>query len=125
MSYDSTIEQVVQAVEGVGAALMVVGGAVALVAAIPAALDPQRRPTSYQTLRRHLGRVILLGLEILIIGDIVRTIVVEPTVESVLVLGMIVLIRIVLSFALEVEIDGHWPWSPARDSTAEQRERPD
>ena len=125
MSYDSTIEQVVQAVEGVGAALMVVGGAVALIAAIPAALDPQRRPTSYQTLRRHLGRVILLGLEILIIGDIVRTIVVEPTVESVLVLGMIVLIRIVLSFALEVEVDGHWPWSAARDTTAEQRERPD
>ena len=125
MSYDSTIEQVVQVVEGVGAALMVVGGAVALIAAIPAALDPQRRPTSYQTLRRHLGRVILLGLEILIIGDIVRTIVVEPTVESVLVLGMIVLIRIVLSFALEVEVDGHWPWSPGRDSTAEQRERPD
>ena len=91
----------------------------------PAALDPQRRPTSYQTLRRHLGRVILLGLEILIIGDIVRTIVVEPTFESVLVLGMIVLIRIVLSFALEVEVDGHWPWSAARDTTAEQRERPD
>src|SRR6478609_9706927 len=94
MSYDSTIEQVVRVVEAVGAAVMVVGGAVALIAAIPAVLDPQRRPTSYQALRRQLGRVILLGLEILIIGDIVRTIVVEPTVESVLVLGMIVLIRI-------------------------------
>ena len=63
------------------------------------------------SLRRSLGRVILLGLEILIIGDIIRTIVVEPTVESVFVLGIIVAIRIVLSFALEVEIDGHWPWT--------------
>ncbi len=63
------------------------------------------------TLRQTLGRVILLGLEVLIIGDIVRTIIVDPTVESVAVLGMIVLIRIVLSFSLEVEIDGVWPWS--------------
>ena len=112
MSYDETITHVVRVVEAVGAAVMVVGGAVALVVAVPAALDPARRAAAYQTLRRNLGRVILLGLEILIIGDIIRTIVVEPTFESVAVLGMIVLIRIVLSFALEVEIDGHWPWAP-------------
>ena len=110
MSYDETITHVVRVVEAVGAAVMVIGGAVALVAAVPAALDPARRASAYQTLRRNLGRVILLGLEILIIGDIIRTIVVEPTFESVAVLGIIVVIRIVLSFALEVEIDGHWPW---------------
>jgi uncharacterized membrane protein len=55
--------------------------------------------------------VILLGLEVLIVGDIVRTIIVDPTIESVAVLGMIVVIRIVLSFSLEVEIEGTWPWS--------------
>ena len=125
MSYDSTIEQIVRVVEGVGAAVMVLGGAAALIAAVPAVLDPLRRTTSYQNLRRHLGRVILLGLEILIIGDIVRTIVVEPTFESVVVLGMIVLIRIVLSFALEVEIDGRWPWSATRNRAAEGRETSD
>ena len=114
MSYDETISHVAQVVEAVGAGVMVIGGAAALVAAIPAALDPARRPTSYQTLRRNLGRVILLGLEILIIGDIVRTIVVEPTISGVVVLAIIVAIRIVLSFALEVEIDGHWPWTAAR-----------
>jgi len=114
MSYDETISHVAQVVEAVGAGVMVIGGAAALVAAIPAALDPARRPTSYQTLRRNLGRVILLGLEILIIGDIVRTIVVEPTISGVVVLAIIVVIRIVLSFALEVEIDGHWPWTAAR-----------
>ena len=71
--------------------------------------------------------MILLGLEVLIIGDIIRTIVVDPSLESVGVLGLIVLIRIVLSFSLEVEIDGAWPWnrwrtpggdSPAGDTTA-------
>ncbi|MFL6241869.1 MAG: DUF1622 domain-containing protein [Acidimicrobiia bacterium] len=62
-------------------------------------------------LRKNLGRVILLGLEVLIIADIIRTIVVDSTVENVAVLGIIVLIRVVLSFSLEVEIDGMWPWN--------------
>jgi uncharacterized membrane protein len=61
-------------------------------------------------LRRSLGRSILLGLEVLIIADIVRTIIVDPTLESVTVLGTIVVIRILLSFSLEVEIGGVWPW---------------
>jgi uncharacterized membrane protein len=124
MSYEETISQVVRVVEAVGAAVMVVGGAVALVAVIPAALDPTRRPTAYETLRRNLGRVILLGLEILIIGDIIRTIVVEPTIDSVVVLGIIVVIRIVLSFALEVEIDGRWPWNESRSTAAPPPTRP-
>jgi uncharacterized membrane protein len=58
--------------------------------------------------------VILLGLEVLIIADIIRTIVVDSTVENVAVLGVIVLIRVVLSFSLEVEIDGMWPWNQWR-----------
>lgn len=62
--------------------------------------------------------MILLGLEILIVGDIVRTVVVEPTLDGVLVLGIIVVIRIALSFALEVEIDGRWPWQDERDASA-------
>jgi uncharacterized membrane protein len=114
MTYEGTISNVVKVVEGVGVAIMVVGGAAALVAAVPAAVDPTRRAAAYQGLRRNLGRVILLGLEILIIGDIVRTVVVEPTIDGVLVLGTIVVIRIVLSIALEVEIDGRWPWSQQR-----------
>jgi uncharacterized membrane protein len=58
--------------------------------------------------------VILLGLELLLLADIIRTIVVEATVESVVVLGVIVVIRILLSFSLEVEIDGFWPWNKWR-----------
>ena len=60
--------------------------------------------------RKTLGRSILTGLELLVAADIIRTVAVEPTMESVLVLGLIVIIRTFLSFSLEVEIDGKWPW---------------
>ena len=60
--------------------------------------------------RRTLGRSILLGLEFLVAADIIRTVAIDPTPESVLVLAAIVLIRTFLSFSLEVEIDGRWPW---------------
>jgi uncharacterized membrane protein len=95
----------------VGASILVLGGLGALIVFALAWTRAATRAGAYVTLRQTLGRVILLGLEVLIIGDIVRTIIVDPTVESVAVLGMIVLIRIVLSFSLEVEIDGVWPWS--------------
>ena len=76
-------------------------------------LEPVAVP---RRLRANLGRVILLGLEVLIIADIIRTIVVDQSLQSVGVLGLIVVIRIVLSFSLEVEIDGAWPWSRWRPS---------
>ena len=109
MSYEETVDTVAKVVEAVGVTILTVGGLVAF-------FQAARRLAAhghdvYRDLRRNLGRVILLGLEVLIIGDIVRTIVVEPSLESVGVLGIIVVIRIVLSFSLEVEIDGVWPWS--------------
>jgi uncharacterized membrane protein len=113
VSYEETISHVVKVVEAVGAGIMVVGGLGAFVAFARRAL---RRTTAraYEDLRRNLGRSILLGLEVLIVADIVRTIIVDPTLESVAVLGAIVVIRILLSFSLEVEIDGAWPWRRAR-----------
>ena len=60
--------------------------------------------------RKTLGRSILTGLEFLVAGDIIRTVAIEPTLDNALVLGLIVLIRTFLSFSLEVEIDGRWPW---------------
>ena len=107
MSYDGFIEDVVRVVETVGAAIMVVGGGAALVTFALQSRDPARRAGAYPRVRRTLGRTILLGLEVLIIADIVRTIIVEPTLESVGVLALIVVIRIVLSFSLEIEMDGH------------------
>lgn len=118
MQYEEVVETVVRVVESVGAGILVFGGLTALVSATVQHLRVGHRRGAYEELRRNLGRAILLGLEVLIIGDIIRTIVVEPTVESVLVLGAIVIIRIVLSFALEVEMDGAWPWSRWRAQAA-------
>ena len=110
MSYEQAISEVVKVVEVVGSGIMVLGGLGAFVVFASHALRAQTAPGSYDELRRNLGRCILLGLEVLIVADIVRTIIVDPTIESVAVLGAIVLIRISLSFSLEVEIDGVWPW---------------
>ena len=99
----------------VGAGIMILGGLGSFVVFGRRALR-RTSPQPYEELRRNLGRSILLGLEVLIIADIVRTIIVDPTLESVAVLGAIVVIRIVLSFALEVEIDGSWPWRRRRDT---------
>jgi uncharacterized membrane protein len=111
MEYESTISDVVRVVEAVGAGIMVAGGLGAFIVFIARTSHPEQRPGSYKELRRNLGRSILLGLEVLIVADIVRTIVVDQTFESVTVLGVIVVIRILLSFSLEVEMDGMWPWN--------------
>jgi uncharacterized membrane protein len=112
MTYDDLINDIVKVVEAVGAAIMVVGGFWALaIYLVSIVRSGQRQESAYRQLRKRLGQSILLGLEVLIVGDIVRTIIVETTLKSVAVLGLIVVIRIVLSFALEVEIDGVWPWN--------------
>ena len=68
---------------------------------------------AYVSYRHNLGRAILLGLELLVAADIIRTVAVAPTLENVLLLGLIVLIRTFLSVALEVELEGRWPWRRA------------
>ena len=108
--YEQVVSEVVRGVEAVGAGIMVFGGLGAFLVFASKALHAETTRGSYDSLRRNLGRCILLGLEVLIVADIVRTIIVDPTLESVAVLGSIVVIRILLSFSLEVEIDGLWPW---------------
>jgi uncharacterized membrane protein len=122
VTYEQTISDVVKVVEAVGAGIMVFGGLGAFVAFTLRARRADTLQESYPALRRDLGRCILLGLEVLIVADIVRTIIVDPTLESVAVLGIIVVIRILLSFSLEVEIDGVWPWHRRQfDAGAPQR----
>jgi uncharacterized membrane protein len=120
VTYRDFFSHVVDVVEGVGATILVAGGLGAF-GRFAYELATRRGRNAYADLRKNLGRVILLGLEVLIIADIIRTIVVEQSVESVAVLGIIVVIRVVLSFSLEVEIDGMWPWNRWRlppDQTA-------
>lgn len=103
-----------KAVEAVGAGIMVVGGLGAFLTFVSEALSATTRPGSYLRLRRNFGRCIMLGLEVLIVADLLHTIIDAPTFESVTVLGVIVIIRILLSLSLEVEIDGVWPWARKR-----------
>lgn len=69
---------------------------------------------AYKTYRRQLGRSIILGLEFLIAGDIVRTVVVADTLENVAILGLIILMRSFLSLTLHLEVEGRWPWQAER-----------
>ena len=73
---------------------------------------------NYRQLKVRLGRALLLGLEILVAADIVRTVALEATLQSVLVLGLLVFIRTFLSWALVVEIEERWPWQPRRENGA-------
>jgi uncharacterized membrane protein len=78
---------------------------------VRAAIRPEHGAL-YRELKVRLGSALLLGLEILVAADIVRTVVLEATLQSVAVLGLLVLIRTFLSWALVVEIEGRWPWQP-------------
>lgn len=77
-------------------------------------LQPEQEG-QYQQLKIRLGKALLLGLEILVAADIIRTVALEATLQSVTVLGLLVLIRTFLSWALVVEIEGRWPWQPPRE----------
>ena len=95
-------------IDGVGVFIVAAGGVVAT-----ARLLVHRAHNTgnyYSSYRQDIGRAILLGLEFLIAGDIIRTVVVAPTIQNVLVLGLIVLIRTFLSMSLQLEIEGKLPW---------------
>jgi len=102
------VEAVGVAVDVTGVLAIVVG---ALVAGFVAVRGLARREEGiYRRFRRQLGRSILLGLELLVAADIIKTVAVQPTFENVAVLGMIVVIRTFLSWSLELEMSGRWPW---------------
>lgn len=119
MTFDEVVEYVVRGIEACGIAVLVVGAIIALVRYLLEVAESDHRHTAYPQLRRRLARVILLGLEILLLADIILTIVVEPSLDSVGILAIIVAIRIVLSFSLEVEIEGVWPWNRWRTTATE------
>lgn len=102
------IEYIARIIEAAGIVVIVVGMALALFRFVFTMQN--MKPRSYKRLRQDLGKSILLGLEILVAGDIIATVVTEPTMERVLILGLIVLIRTFLSISIEVEIEGRFPW---------------
>jgi uncharacterized membrane protein len=113
MDFQETIEAIGRVIDAAGVAAMVIGAAIATYIAARDLL--RRRDNVYRAYRRFLGRSILLGLELLVAADIIRTVAITPTLESVAVLAAIVLIRTFLSFSLELEITGRWPWQKAQE----------
>jgi uncharacterized membrane protein len=105
---ESLIAPAALAIELTGVAVIVVGATISL--ALFAAGLRGGVHLAYVDLRKHLARSILLGLEFLVAADIIRTVTVDATMQSVAVLAVIVVIRTFLSISLEMEVSGHWPW---------------
>jgi uncharacterized membrane protein len=108
-SFEDVMQNVVRGFEVAGVGVLVVGSVLAFARF---AVELFRRPLdeAYEGVRQRVGRAILLGLEILIIADIVQTITIDPTIESTITLGILVVVRTFLSFSLEIELEGEVPW---------------
>ena len=133
MEFQQIIEAVVRFMDFAGVAVMVVGAVVSIPMAMRGYHPKRPHPWAdnksvYRSYRQLLGRSILLGLELLVAADIIRTVAITPTFESVGVLAIIVLIRTFLSFSLELEITGKWPWQKedlSEDGTPSRRQKPE
>ena len=103
-------------IEAVGVLVVVVGSCISSVVFIRTFRNLPEG-IAYRAYRRQLGRSIILGLEFLIAGDIIRTVVVADTLENVAILGLIILIRSFLSVTLHLEVEGRWPWQAEKHDT--------
>ena len=108
--FSPALKLMTRTIEIGGIAIIVLGLLGASIAVIWQVLRGRSGSEAFDLYRSNLGRAILLGLEFLVAADIINTVAIDPTLQSLLVLGGIVLIRTFLSFSLEVEIEGRWPW---------------
>jgi uncharacterized membrane protein len=99
------------AVEGIGVVIIVAGSVLATFRSLGRGSNKQG-DDKFRKYRRDIGRAMMLGLEFLVAGDIIRTVVVTHSIESIAALGLVVLIRTVLVFTIHLEVEGHWPWQP-------------
>ena len=109
MTFEEALDLVVRGFEAFGVGILIVGS---IIGVVGYARDVRQmdRTRAYVRLRGNIGRTILLGLEVLIVADIVLTVAIDSTIESAITLGVIVLVRTFLSFSLEIELDGVVPW---------------
>lgn len=124
MTLEHVLELVVNLFEILGVGILVVGSVASFVLYGQDVRHADRR-TAYERLRVNIGRTILVGLEVLIVADIVLTVAIDQTIESALTLGLIVLVRTFLSFSLEIELEGVVPWRRRAVRTAESEVRSD
>ena len=116
-AYSRTLGLIVHIADGIGVAVLVAGLFLAAILALRTWKKSGDGSKAYTVLRRTLGGAILAGLEVLVAGDLIRTVAVDPTLDNVIILGIIVLIRTFLSFSLEIEIEGTLPWKRALTQT--------
>lgn len=112
-TYLNVLGNIVHVADGIGVAILVAGLFFAAFLSIKTWWNTGDGTLAYTVLRRTLGGAILAGLEVLVAGDLIRTVAVAPTLDNVVILGIIVLIRTFLSFSLEIEIEGTLPWKRA------------
>lgn len=121
MEFYTLIETVGKAIDVVGVAVIAFGALISAAYAVTRLL--RKEAEVYRPFREQLGRSILLGLEFLVAADIIRTVAVTPDPKSVAVLGGIVLIRTFLSYSLQLEVTGYWPWESAKARAAKARQK--
>ncbi len=119
-------EQLNTGIECVARALEVVGVVVIAMAFLHAMVRAalhlgQKREDAYDRLRIYIGKALLLGLEFLVAADIIRTVTITPTLDSLLSLGLLIVVRIILGWSIAVEIEGCWPWQVAGRARDEGR----
>ena len=112
-TYLKVLGIIVHVADGIGVAILVAGLFLAAYLALKTWRNSGDGTLAYTVLRRTLGGAILAGLEVLVAGDLIRTVAVAPTLDNVFTLGIIVLVRTFLSFSLEIEIEGTLPWKRA------------
>jgi uncharacterized membrane protein len=110
MDYEHFVVAAARVVEFTGVFVLLLGALIATLAFARRLVRRVSLQDAYHALRADLGRAILLGLEFLVIADIIGTVAIEPTLQNLGVLAVIVAIRTLLSFALELEVSGRWPW---------------
>lgn len=122
MEYEHFVVAAARVVELIGVAALLLGALLAALVFVRRVMGGVVFQEAYHALRADLGRAILLGLELLVIADIIGTVAIEPNLQNLGVLAVIVAIRTVLSFTLELEVSGRWPWQRAQ-AVAETTDR--
>lgn len=123
-SFKTTVDAISRAIDALGVLVIVVGLLFATALFARAVIARDADDHVYRQFRQRVGKTILLGLEFLVAADIIRTVAVAPTFRGVGVLAVIVAVRTFLSFTLEVELEGRWPWQKSRATERRGNDRP-
>jgi uncharacterized membrane protein len=119
--FKDAVQLIAKVIDGTGVVVIVAGLVLASAAFALAQRDRRPGPPAYRVYRQQVGKAILLGLEFLVAADIIRTVAVAPSFRGVGVLALVVAVRTFLSFTLDVELEGRWPWQSGQSGQAPPR----